>query len=70
MDCWLIIAHGGRYHSLIGGLSRIDSFVDQRARAGGPVGQATAGWSGVESIYVEMRNSGEPTNLLPWLADR
>lgn len=72
----LIIAHGGGYHSLIAGLSRIDGFVGQWLLAGEPVGRAgePAGRAGDDdgdsAIYVELRLHGEPINPLPWLAAR
>ena len=66
----LIISHGGGYHTLIAGLSRIYGRVGQWLLAGEPVGQAGSGESGISTIYVELRRNGEPINPLPWLAAR
>ena len=64
----LIIAHGGGYHTLVAGLSRIDVTVGQMLLAGEPVGRM-AGESGKNPIlYVEMRRNGAPFDPLPWLA--
>ena len=66
----LIIAHGGGYHTLIAGLSRIDGTVGQWLLAGEPVGQANPDANESSAIYVELRWNGEPINPLPWLAAR
>jgi septal ring factor EnvC (AmiA/AmiB activator) len=68
----LIIEHGGRYHSLLAGLERIDAVVGQWLLAGEPVG-VMAGADGAASsrnpkLYVELRRTGQPINPLPWLA--
>jgi septal ring factor EnvC (AmiA/AmiB activator) len=74
----LIIEHGGRYHSLLAGLDRIDAVVGQWVLAGEPVGvmadETEAGGQGTRSagrtpeLYVELRRTGQPINPLPWLA--
>ena len=74
----LIIEHGGRYHSLLAGLERIDTVVGQWVLAGEPVGvmagATEAGEQGTPSagrtpkLYVELRRTGQPINPLPWLA--
>ncbi len=74
----LIIEHGGRYHSLLAGLERIDAVVGQWVLAGEPVGvmagDTEAGGQGTSSadrtpkLYVELRRTGQPINPLPWLA--
>ena len=74
----LIIEHGGRYHSLLAGLERIDAVVGQWVLAGEPVGvmagDTEAGDQGNPStrrtpkLYVELRRTGQPINPLPWLA--
>ncbi|MBK1695974.1 murein hydrolase activator EnvC family protein [Rhodovibrio salinarum] len=74
----LIIEHGGRYHSLLAGLERIDAVVGQWVLAGEPVGvMADATGTGGRSnsstnrtpkLYVELRRTGQPINPLPWLA--
>ena len=66
----LIIAHGGGYHTLIAGLSRIDGQVGQWLLAGEPVAQASHGENGKSAVYVELRRNGEPINPGPWLAAR
>ena len=66
----LIIDHGGGYHTLVAGLSRIDGQVGQWLLAGEPVGQASLGENGKSTLYVELRRNGEPINPLPWLVAR
>lgn len=66
----LIIEHGGGYHTLLAGFSRIDSTLDQRVLAGEPVGIMGAPATGTPSLYVELRKNGRPINPLPWLAAR
>jgi septal ring factor EnvC (AmiA/AmiB activator) len=64
----LIIEHDGGYHTLLGGLARIDSLVGQWVLAGEPVGEMGDDRTGKPSLYVEIRHKGEPVNPLPWLA--
>jgi len=64
----LIIEHSEGYHSLLAGMSRIESTVGQRVFAGEPVGVMEQ--EGSPSLYVELRRDGEPINPLPWLTAR
>ncbi len=64
----LILSHGEGYHTLIAGMSRIDSAVGQWLLAGEPVGRMGRGDGGKPNLYVELRRNGEPINPLPWLA--
>lgn len=64
----LIIEHGGGYHSLLAGFSRIDSVPDQWLLAGEPVGVMGGAETGNPSLYVELRKDGRSINPLPWLA--
>lgn len=66
----LIIDHGEGYHTLISGMTRIDSLVGQWLLAGEPVGVMGAPQSGKPSLYLEIRKQGQPINPRPWLADR
>jgi len=62
----LIIRHGGLYHSLLAGLGRIDSEVEDWVVAGEPVG-AMPDASGA-ALYFELRREGRPVDPQPWLA--
>ena len=64
----LIIEHRGGYHSLMSGLSRIDSVVGQSLLAGEPVGVMGNDLSQKPRLYVELRRNSQPVNPLPWLA--
>lgn len=64
----LIIEHGGRYHTLLAGLDRIDAVVGQWLLAGEPVGILGAPGRGAPELYLELRRAGQPINPLPWLA--
>ncbi len=65
----LIIDHGEGYHSLLAGLGRIDTSIDQPVLAGEPVAVMTE--DGNQSVlYVEFRRDNQPINPLPWLAER
>lgn len=64
----LIIEHGGGYHTLLSGMSRIDAVVGQRLLAGEPVGVMAP--EGSPTLYVEIRRDGQPVNPLPWLSAR
>lgn len=65
----LIIEHGEGYHTLLAGMSRIDSLVGQRLMAGEPVG-VMANTEGKPNLYFELRRNGQPVNPLPWLTAR
>ena len=64
----LIIEHGGGYHSLLAGLERIDSAVNQTLLAGEPVGVMARPTDGNPRLYLELRQNNRPINPLPWLA--
>jgi septal ring factor EnvC (AmiA/AmiB activator) len=64
----LIIEHGGRYHTLLAGLDRIDAVVGQWLLAGEPVGTLSSPQDGNPELYFELRRAGQPINPLPWLA--
>jgi len=66
----LIIEHSEGYHSLLAGMSRIDSVMGQWVLVGEPVGimEPTVGAEPV--LYVELRRDGRPINPLPWLVSR
>jgi septal ring factor EnvC (AmiA/AmiB activator) len=64
----LIIEHGGRYHSLLAGLERIDAVVGQWILAGEPVGVMDSPQGPNPELYLELRRIGQPINPLPWLA--
>ncbi len=64
----LIIEHGGGYHSLLAGLERIDSAVNQTLLAGEPVGVMARPADGTPRLYLELRQNNRPINPLPWLA--
>ena len=64
----LIIEHGGRYHTLLAGLDRVQAVVGQWLLAGEPVGVLGSPQSGHPELYFELRRAGLPINPLPWLA--
>lgn len=64
----LIIEHGGRYHTLLAGLDRIDAIAGQWVLAGEPVGLMGRAESDGPMLYLELRKTGQPINPLPWLA--
>jgi septal ring factor EnvC (AmiA/AmiB activator) len=64
----LIIDHGGGYHTLLSGLERIDTDVNQRLLTGEPIGTMGQPSKGRPELYLELRRNGQPINPLPWLA--
>ncbi len=64
----LIIEHGGRYHTLLAGLERIDAVVGQWILAGEPIGIMGSPQARSPELYLELRHAGQPVNPLPWLA--
>jgi septal ring factor EnvC (AmiA/AmiB activator) len=64
----LIIEHGGRYHTLLAGLDRIDAIAGQWVLAGEPVGLMGRAENNDPMLYLELRRTGQPINPLPWLA--
>ena len=64
----LIIEHGEGYHSLLSGLSRIDSTMGQWVVSGEPVGVMGSSDRRKPILYVELRRNSRPINPLPWLS--
>jgi septal ring factor EnvC (AmiA/AmiB activator) len=64
----LIIDHGEGYHTVLAGVARIDSVLDQWLLAGEPVGVMGPGSRASPILYVELRRDGAAINPLPWLA--
>jgi septal ring factor EnvC (AmiA/AmiB activator) len=64
----LIIEHGGRYHTLLAGLERIDAGAGQWILAGEPIGVMGSSQEQFPELYLELRHAGQPVNPLPWLA--
>ena len=76
----LIIEHGGGYHTVLAGLTRVDAVVGQWLLAGEPVGSmAAAGMpqdtplgtgdvsvGGRPKLYLELRRNGQPVDPVPW----
>lgn len=63
----LIIAHGGGYHSLLAGMTRIDERVGEAVQAGEPVGIISSEDGQEPQLYLELRQKGQAINPLPWL---
>ncbi|MBL6946091.1 MAG: peptidoglycan DD-metalloendopeptidase family protein [Rhodospirillales bacterium] len=66
----LILEHGEGYHTLLAGLTRIDTVLGQWLAAGEPVGLMEKGDRDNPVLYVELRRNGQPINPLPWLASQ
>lgn len=66
----LIIEHGGGYHVLLAGLSRVDATVGDEVLEGEPVGVMGSPPGLKPKLYFELRRNGRPVNPLPWLAAR
>ncbi|MCG8512138.1 MAG: peptidoglycan DD-metalloendopeptidase family protein [Rhodospirillales bacterium] len=66
----LILEHGEGYHTLLAGMTRIDTVLGQWLAAGEPVGLMEATDRRNPVLYVELRRNGQPINPLPWLASR
>ncbi|WP_299625694.1 murein hydrolase activator EnvC [Pelagibius sp.] len=64
----LIIDHGGRYHTILAGLDRIDAVVGQWVLAGEPVARMSDLAGRNPELYLELRRTGQAINPLPWLA--
>lgn len=66
----LILEHGEGYHTLLAGLTRIDTVPGQWLAAGEPVGVIEGADQEVPVLYMELRRNGQPINPLPWLASQ
>lgn len=66
----LIIEHSEGYHTLLAGMSRIDSVMGQWVLVGEPVGIMEPASGAEPVLYVEFRRDGQPINPLPWLSSR
>ncbi len=63
----LIIDHGEGYHTLLAGLSQIDTVVGQLVFGGEPVGVMRRSDDGKPRLYLELRRNNRPVDPLPWL---
>ncbi|HYM71577.1 MAG TPA: peptidoglycan DD-metalloendopeptidase family protein [Stellaceae bacterium] len=68
----LIIRHGGGYHSLLAGLSRVDVTIGQWLLAGEPVGVLAGAddKNAGATFYLELRHDGRPVDPQSRLASR
>jgi len=66
----LILEHGGRYHSLLAGLGRIDVVLGQWVVAGEPVGLMTSPAGAAPALYLELRHNGQPIDPTPWFGNQ
>lgn len=64
----LIIDHGGEYHSLLSGLSRLVVDKGWKVQAGQMVGTLEPQTGDTDHLYVELRRSGVPVDPLSWFA--
>ena len=55
----VLIEHKNKFHSLVAGLGKVDTFVGQRVEAGEPIGTLPDS-SG--RLYYELRYQGDPVN--------
>jgi septal ring factor EnvC (AmiA/AmiB activator) len=64
----LIIEHGDGYHTLLGGLSRLEVGSEQRVLAGEPVGLMSTDASERTELYLELRHNGDPIDPYSWFS--
>lgn len=64
----LIIEHGDGYHTLIGGLSRLEVGSEQRVLAGEPVGVMSTDPNERTELYLELRHNGDPIDPYSWFS--
>lgn len=55
----VLIEHKNKFHSLVAGLGKVDTFVGQRVEAGEPIGTLP---SSSGRLYYELRYQGDPVN--------
>lgn len=55
----ILIEHKNKFHSLIAGLGKLDTFVGQRVDAGEPIGTLP---NDTGRLYYELRYQGDPVN--------
>lgn len=58
----LIVDHGGGFHSVLTGFTRVNVVTDQWVLAGEPLGRVAANGS----LYIEIRRDGRPVDPLQW----
>jgi septal ring factor EnvC (AmiA/AmiB activator) len=64
----MVIDHGGKYYTLYAHLARFDKKVGDRVASGERL--AYSGYEGRDTIYFEIRHSGEPQDPKVWLSPR
>lgn len=55
----VLIEHKNKFHSLVAGLGKVDTFVGQRVEAGEPIGTLP---DSTGRLYYELRYQGDPVN--------
>lgn len=67
----VILEHPGNYHSLIAGLKKIDTVVDQKVHVGEPIGLLHDAFAGQDKprLYFELRKNGKPVDPAIKFAD-
>ena len=58
----VILRHQKGYHSLIAGLDKIDTVVEQAVSAGEPIGKMASSGGKSPLLYYELRYKGQPVN--------
>jgi septal ring factor EnvC (AmiA/AmiB activator) len=63
----VILRHSDHFHTLLAGLSKIDTSVGQFLLEGEPIGAMGDNESG-NRLYVELRKNNQPVDPAPWIS--
>lgn len=65
----VIIAHNGKYHTLLAGMKQVDAATGQQVIAGEPIGLMSREKADNPHLYLELRRDSTPIDPSVWIAE-
>ncbi len=65
----VIIAHNGKYHTLLAGMKQVDTATGQQVIAGEPIGVMSRDKGDKPHLYLELRRDSTPVDPSLWISE-